>query len=239
MRLGINIDHIATIREARGGSEPDPAWAVPYCEIAGADGITIHLREDRRHIKERDLVILKSVVSTRLNLEMALNDEIIDIAEKICPDQVTIVPEKRQELTTEGGLNVCANREKLEKVIKRFRQKGIEVALFIDPESAQVRASKEVSADAIELHTGAYSNANDSGRYYELKKLSDMTKLACDMGIEVHAGHGLNYFNTGDVVKIKKISELNIGHSIISRAVFVGMENAVRQMKQLIDGYDR
>jgi len=235
MRLGINIDHIATIREARGGIEPDPAWAVPYCEIAGADGITIHLREDRRHIKERDLALLKKIVSVRLNLEMALNDEIIDIAIDSSPDQITIVPEKRQELTTEGGLDVCANRKRLEEVVKKFKERAIEVALFIDPEADQVRAAAEVAADAIEIHTGAYSNARGAKRIDELEKISEVAELAYDCRLDVHAGHGLNYSNVTDIAKIKRITELNIGHSIISRAVFVGIENAVREMKEIIE----
>ncbi len=235
MRLGINIDHIATIREARGGIEPDPAWAVPYCEIAGADGITIHLREDRRHIKERDLALLKKIVSVRLNLEMALNDEIIDIAIDSSPDQITIVPEKRQELTTEGGLDVCANRKRLEEVVKKFKERAIEVALFIDPEADQVRAAAEVAADAIEIHTGAYSNARGTKRIDELEKISEVAELAYDCRLDVHAGHGLNYSNVTDIAKIKRITELNIGHSIISRAVFVGIENAVREMKEIIE----
>jgi len=235
MRLGINIDHIATIREARGGIEPDPAWAVPYCEIAGADGITIHLREDRRHIKERDLALLKKIVSVRLNLEMALNDEIIDIAIDSSPDQITIVPEKRQELTTEGGLDVCANRKRLEEVVKKFKERAIEVALFIDPEAEQVRAATEVAADAIEIHTGAYSNARGAKRIDELEKISEIAELAYDCRLDVHAGHGLNYSNVTDIAKIKRITELNIGHSIISRAVFVGIENAVREMKEIIE----
>ncbi len=235
MRLGINIDHIATIREARGGIEPDPAWAVPYCEIAGADGITIHLRDDRRHIKERDLALLKKIVSVRLNLEMALNDEIIDIAIDSSPDQITIVPEKRQELTTEGGLDVCANRKRLEEVVKKFKERAIEVALFIDPEADQVRAAAEVAADAIEIHTGAYSNARGTKRIDELEKISEVAELAYDCRLDVHAGHGLNYSNVTDIAKIKRITELNIGHSIISRAVFVGIENAVREMKEIIE----
>ncbi len=237
MRLGVNIDHVATLRNVRGGIDPDPVWAVPYCEMAGADGITVHLREDRRHINERDLKLLKNIVSTKLNLEMALNDEIIAIALAAKPDQVTIVPERREEITTEGGLNVIENSEKLLKVIKKFRRQKIEVALFIDPDEDQVTASQYVGADAIEIHTGQYCNSNSDNQEQEKERVKQATKLGVEAGLEVHAGHGLNYKNVGPIADILDIVELNIGHSIISRAIFVGIENAVREMKKVIKEY--
>lgn len=237
MRLGVNIDHVATLRNVRGGIDPDPVWAVPYCEMAGADGITVHLREDRRHINERDLKLLKNIVSTKLNLEMALNDEIIAIALAAKPDQVTIVPERRKEITTEGGLNVIENSEKLLKVIKKFKRQKIEVALFIDPDEDQVAASQYVGADAIEIHTGQYCSSNGDNQEQEKERVKQVTKLGVEAGLEVHAGHGLNYKNVGPIADILDIVELNIGHSIISRAIFVGMENAVREMKKVIKEY--
>ena len=237
MRLGVNIDHVATLRNVRGGIDPDPVWAVPYCEMAGADGITVHLREDRRHINERDLKLLKNIVSTKLNLEMALNDEIIAIALAAKPDQITIVPERREEITTEGGLNVIENSEKLLKVIKKFRRQKIEVALFIDPDEDQVTASQYVGADAIEIHTGQYCNSNSDNQEQEKERVRQVTKLGVEAGLEVHAGHGLNYKNVGPIADILDIVELNIGHSIISRAIFVGIENAVREMKKVIKEY--
>ncbi len=237
MLLGINIDHVATLRNARGGIDPDPVCAVPYCEMAGADSITVHLREDRRHINERDLQLLKNIVSTKLNLEMALNDEIITIALAAKPDQVTIVPERREEITTEGGLNVIENSEKLLKVIKKFRRQKIEVALFIDPDEEQVKASQYVGADAIEIHTGQYCNASGDNQEQEKERVKRVTKFGVEAGLEVHAGHGLNYKNVGPIANILDMAELNIGHSIISRAIFVGIENAVREMKKVIKEY--
>ncbi len=238
MRLGINIDHIATLRNVRGGIEPDPVWAVSYCEMAGADCITVHLREDRRHINERDLKLLKDIVSTKLNLEMALNDEIVEIALAVLPDQVTIVPEKRKELTTEGGLNVIENRNKLEQVIKKFKKQKVGVSLFIDPDNKQVEASKYVDADAIEIHTGQYCNAAGDSQKERLRIVA-ASELGNKLGLNIHAGHGLDYKNVGPIAGILNVEELNIGHSIISRAIFVGLANAVKEMRSVIDSYTR
>ncbi len=241
MRLGINIDHIATLRNVRGGIEPDPVWAVPYCEMAGADCITVHLREDRRHINERDLKLLKDIVSTKLNLEMALNDEIVEIALAVLPDQVTIVPEKREELTTEGGLDVIKNRDKLKQVIKKFKKQKVSVSLFIDPDNKQVEASKYVDADAIEIHTGQYCNAADDSDDSQKERLRIVaaSELGSKLGLNIHAGHGLDYKNVGPIADILNVEELNIGHSIISRAIFVGLANAVKEMRSVIDSYTK
>lgn len=234
-KLGVNIDHVATLREIRRTPYPDPVTAAVIVELAGADGITVHLREDRRHIKERDLYILKEVVKTRLNLEMALSDEIIKIALSVKPDEVCIVPERRMELTTEGGLNVIDNLKKLEEVISDFKANGIKVSLFVDPDPEQIKAAKDVCADYIELHTGKYAEATgDKEKNEELQKLSEAAKFASSLGLKVNAGHGLNYQNVSDVVKIEEIETLNIGHSIISYSVFVGLERAVKEMLRLI-----
>lgn len=233
--LGVNIDHVATLRQARKGIEPDPVYAAVLAELAGAEQITIHLREDRRHIQDRDLKLLKQFVR-RLNLEMALNDEIIQIALEVKPDEVTIVPERRQEITTEGGLDVSKNKQKLLQVIPEFHKHGIEVSLFIDPEIKMIELSKEVGATFIELHTGEYSNAKtEKERLEQLKRLEDSAIYASNIGLRVNAGHGLNYFNTYDVARIPEIEVLNIGHSIISRAVFVGIKEAVKEMKEIIE----
>ncbi len=234
-KLGVNIDHVATVRQARQGVEPDPVHAAVLAELGGADGITIHLREDRRHIQDRDLRILRETVKTKLNLEMATSDEIIAIALAVRPDMATLVPEKREELTTEGGLNVKHNRDKVADAVRKLRDGGIFVSLFIDPDLEQVKESSKIGADAIEIHTGAYAGAMTyNATHQEYEKIFESAKLARKLGMVVNAGHGLNYQNVRQIAVIKDIYELNIGHSIISRAVLVGIERAVREMKALI-----
>ncbi len=233
--LGVNIDHVATLRQARFTPYPDLIEAAKICEKAGADGITVHLREDRRHIQDRDVYSLRKIVNTKLNLEMAATRQIVEIALRVVPDEVCIVPEKRRELTTEGGLDVWGQRRRLAGVVNRLNKKGILVSLFIDPEPKQVRAAKEVGADCVELHTGTYAEAKGKTKQLkELKKLKQAGKLAVKMGLRLNAGHGLNYQNVRPVVRIPGIEDLNIGHSIISRSVFVGLAQAVREMKRLI-----
>ena len=233
IRLGVNIDHVATIRQARGTYEPDPVAAAVLATLGGADGITVHLREDRRHIQDRDVYLLSQTVKTRLNLEMAISEEILQIAEKVQPDEATLVPEKRQELTTEGGLNIAGDREAIRAATNRLREVGVVVSLFIDPEPDQVVAACEVGADAIEFHTGPYAEASRRAEVAkELDRLQQCTELALKRGLRVHLGHGLNYWNVAAVCAIPGVEELNIGHSIVSRAVLVGMERAVREMKE-------
>jgi len=236
-RLGVNIDHIATIREIRHGLEPEPVFAALISEAAGADSIVAHLREDRRHIKERDLCILKEVIKTKLNLEMSIADDIVDIACKLRPDQSTLVPEKRQELTTEGGLDIKSNFKKIKKTSDKLKKQNIEVSLFIDPDKSQIDASKEIGIDMIELHTGRYADAKsqkEQEKYF--RELETAANYAKKKGLSVFAGHGLNYYNVTRVVKIDVIEELNIGYSIICRAALVGLERAVKEMKMLING---
>ena len=231
-RLGVNIDHVATLRQARGGREPDPVWAAVLAELGGADGITVHLREDRRHIQDRDLTLLRQTVRTRLNLEMSVDPEVVAVAVATRPDQVTLVPERRAELTTEGGLDVVGQFDRVAAAVARCREAGLEVSLFIDPDPAQVRASARAGADAVELHTGRYADAGSpEGRQAELGALREAGLAAADSGMTLHAGHGLTYANVPPVARIDGMAELNIGHSIISRAVMVGMESAVREMK--------
>lgn len=233
--LGINVDHIATIRQARGGNDPDPVHAAILAELAGAHGITAHLREDRRHIQDRDIYILKQVIKTSLNLEMALTPEIMKIAIDVLPHMVTLVPEKREERTTEGGLQVREHEKELAKAIETFRQNHILVSLFIAPDLNEIKASKRVGATHIELHTGAYANAtSEAARLEELGKLKDAALAANKFGLHVNAGHGLNYQNVVSVAQIDFMEDLNIGHSIISRASLVGIESAVRDMLALI-----
>ncbi|APG27440.1 pyridoxine 5'-phosphate synthase [Syntrophotalea acetylenivorans] len=235
--LGVNVDHVATVRQARGIDEPDPVTAAAFAELAGAECITVHLREDRRHIQDRDVEILRRTVKTRLNLEMAATEEMIGIALKVLPDCVTLVPEKREELTTEGGLDVVHLRSTLKEQVATLRQGGMLVSLFIDPDLEQVKASHRVGAQAIELHTGSYCEASDeASRKAELGKLEMAMKAAKKLGLQVNAGHGLNYVNVRDVVALGGIAELNIGHSIVARAVLVGMERAVREMVALLKG---
>ena len=235
IRLGVNIGHVATVREARKGIEPDPVAAAVLCELAGADGIVCHLREDRRHLKDRDLSLLRQIVRTHLNLEMAATEEMIKKAISVLPDMVTLVPEKRQEITTEGGLDITANYDYLEEVTATLRANNIIVSFFIDPDIYQIKAAAKLGADYVELHTGSYANASDLNQVVEeLERIKSMAAAAAKLGLGVSAGHGLNYHNVTDIAKIKQIEELNIGHSIISRAVLVGMERAVREMIALI-----
>jgi pyridoxine 5-phosphate synthase len=235
IRLGVNIDHVATVRQARRAHEPDPVAAAVLATLGGADGITVHLREDRRHIQDRDVYLLRDTVTTRLNLEMAAYDEIIAIALKVKPDEATLVPEKRQELTTEGGLDVVANVASVSAAINQLKAAGIHVSLFIDPEPHQVEAAHKLKADAIEFQTASYSEAKgEAAIARELEKLRVATAQAVAFGLHVHMGHGLNYWNVRPIVRIAGVEELNIGHSIVSRAVLVGMERAVREMKQVM-----
>ncbi len=234
-KLGVNIDHVATVREIRHGVEPEPVFAALICQQAGADSIVVHLREDRRHIKERDLYILKKVVKTKLNLEMSTAQDIVEIACQVKPDQATLVPEKRQEITTEGGLDVLSNFKKIKKVSSCLEKQGIAVSLFIDPDKRQIDASKKLGVKIIELHTGRYAEAQTiaaQNRY--LRELEKAVAYAKDKGLMVNAGHGLNYYNVARIAQIKDIEELNIGYSIVCRAVIVGLERAVREMKTLI-----
>ena len=233
--LGVNIDHIATLRQARGISYPDPVQAAIEAEEAGADGITLHLREDRRHIQDRDVRLISEVLQTRMNLEMAVTEEMLVIAEDICPKHVCLVPEKRQELTTEGGLNVAGNLPAVKEACRRLAAKGIEVSLFIDPEAAQIAAAVECEAPAIELHTGAYADAGTpQSMKAELERIQGAVDYALEKGLVVNAGHGLNYQNVEPVAAIAGINELNIGHSIISRALFTGLKPAIKEMKTLM-----
>ena len=233
--LGVNIDHVATLRQARRTYEPDPVAAAVLCELAGCHGITVHLREDRRHIQGRDVEILRKIVQTKLNLEMAVSEEIISFAERLRPDNVCLVPEKREEVTTEGGLDVAGNEKKVTEAVKRLRGAGIVVSIFIDPVEGQIEAAARSGADFVELHTGLYANARgESDRREELGKLIESGRAASGCGLRVNAGHGLTYRNVRPVLQIPRLEELNIGHSIISRAVLVGMERAVREMLELV-----
>ncbi len=238
IKLCVNVDHIATLRQARGGIEPDPIAGAKLCEDAGADGITIHLREDRRHIIDTDVIKLKDSVQGKLNLEMALSDEIIDFALKIIPDQITLVPEKREELTTEGGLDVANNFEKISETIKRFKDKGIIVSLFVEPDNKTVELSKQSGADYIEIHTGTYCNATDPMTIEnEIQKIYTAARLGQGLGIGINAGHGLNYSNIIPIIQTPALDELNIGHSIISRSIFSGIKNAVTDMITIIKSH--
>lgn len=233
--LGVNVDHVATLREARGVNYPDPVAAGIAAEMAGASLITVHLREDRRHIRERDVEILRQVVKTRLNLEMAAIPEIVRLALSFRPDQVCLVPEKREELTTEGGLDCKSNEESLKEVVSSLKEAGIIVSLFIDPDPSQIKAAKETGAPFIEIHTGQYCEAKgEEAVGLELKRIKEAVKAALDLGIRVNAGHGLNYHNVIPIARIGQIEDLNIGHSIVARAVMVGMDRAVREMLALI-----
>jgi pyridoxine 5-phosphate synthase len=234
-KLGVNIDHVATLRQARGGAEPDPVAAAAIAEFAGADGITVHLREDRRHIQDRDLTLLRKTIKTRLNLEMAATDEMVSIAQQIKPDMCTLVPEKRLELTTEGGLDVRCNMEQIKSAVERLRGAGIPVSLFIDADPDQIKAADKAGADFIEIHTGLFADAADwKSEENELIRIENGVKLALKLGLGVNAGHGLNYANIKRITSIKGIDEYNIGHSIISRAVMAGLERAVRDMVELV-----
>ena len=235
IRLGVNVDHVATLRQARRVDVPDPLEAALLAEGAGAEGITVHLREDRRHIQERDVELLRARVKTKLNLEMAVTPAMVAYAENARPDDACFVPEKREELTTEGGLDVVAHKEKVAAAVKRLQENGIHVSLFIDAEKAQIETAREVGAHGIEIHTGGYCNAADAAREKELQAVIAAARLARSLGLEVHGGHGLNYQNVSPIAHIAEIVELNIGHSIIARAVIVGIEAAVREMKEALN----
>lgn len=236
MLLGVNIDHVATVREARKTFEPDPVMAAALAILGGADGITIHLREDRRHAQDRDLRLLREVVHCELNLEMAVTDEMVRIALEVKPDMVTLVPEKRQELTTEGGLDMMGQKEYIKETIKKIQGAGIPVSLFINPNIMDVDISKEIGADMVEIHTGIYANAKGKKQEKELHRVIEAVKVTNKLGLFANAGHGLNYFNIKNIASIAGVRGLYIGHSIISRAVLVGIERAVREMKELMRG---
>jgi pyridoxine 5-phosphate synthase len=232
--LGVNIDHVATVRQARKTYEPDPVWAAALAELGGADGITLHLREDRRHIQDRDLRLLRETVTVKLNLELACDNDVLGIACDVIPEQATLVPERREEITTEGGLDVAARREAVAAAVGRLRDAGIAVSLFLDPDKRQIEAAADLRVDAVELHTGQYALAKDKAQQQQLVVLADAGKLVRDAGMVLHAGHGLTYRNVIPVARIAGVHELNIGHSIVARAVMVGFERAVREMKQLV-----
>ena len=235
MKLSINIDHVATLREARGGLEPDPVTAAHLCEIAGAHGIVCHLREDRRHINDRDLRLLRDTVKTRLDLEMAATDEIVTVAIDTLPELATLVPERRQELTTEGGLDVRGNRHRLRDVVARLQDHEIQVSLFVDPLPEQIESAREIGADKIEIHTGAYANARTEDQQRELLDVVRASaRMARELGLGVNAGHGLNYLNVIPFRATGEIDEVSIGHAVIARALFVGIDRAVKEMLALV-----
>jgi len=234
-RLSVNVDHVATVRQARLDKEPDPVTAALMAELAGADGITMHLREDRRHIQDRDLNIVRQVLKTGLNLEMAATEEMRGIALDIKPDMVTLVPENRQELTTEGGLDLLTNMDRLKGFVSSLRDGGIPVNLFINPDHESIRQSHRIGADGVEIHTGSYANAVDAaGKEAELKRIGDAIALAAKLGMKIHAGHGLDYHNVGAVAALGGIDEFAIGFSIIARSIYTGITEAVREMKALV-----
>ena len=234
-RLGVNIDHVATLRQARGGTDPDPLAAAVLVELAGADGIVVHLREDRRHIQDRDLQLLRELIRTKLDLEMADDETMAKIALTVKPDMVTLVPEKRQELTTEGGLDAVVHKDRIQQIVAILHNASIPVSLFIEPDLAQIKAAHKISADFVELHTGRYANAKRSKEAdAEVEAITQAAKLAYKLGMGVNAGHGLNYQNVKRLTHIPEIVEYNIGHSIVARAVLVGLDQAVREMKALL-----
>ena len=232
--LGVNIDHVANVRQARKTIEPDPVQFAFLAELGGADSITVHLREDRRHIQDRDIFLLKETIKTKLNLEMAATEEMLHISKKLLPDLVTLVPEKRKEVTTEGGLNVKDNSNYLKDYVKNLKSSNIEVSAFIDSEREQIISSSEIGFDYIELHTGKYADSKGKEQAEELQKIIESTYYANDLGLVVNAGHGLNYQNVEKIASINNINELNIGHSIVARALAIGLEKAVREMKTII-----
>lgn len=234
IKLGVNIDHVATLRQARMGVEPEPVMAAKIAEKAGADGITIHLREDRRHIQDKDVYEIKKAISIPLNLEMACSDDIINIARDVLPVTCTIVPEKRQEITTEGGLDAAGQYDLVSNTVMRLQEKGIKVSLFIEPDKVQIDAAKKMGAEYIEIHTGLYANTEGEAHIKELNRIKEAAVYAHSIGLIVNAGHGLNYTNTQSIVEIPYMHEFNIGHSIISRAVFTGLETAVKDMIKII-----
>ena len=233
-KLGVNIDHIANVREARKTIEPDPVQFAFLAELGGADSITVHLREDRRHIQDRDVFLLKETIKTKLNLEMAATEEMLEIAKKVLPDYVTLVPEKREEVTTEGGLDVKSKVKYLKNFVGNLKESNIEVSAFIDPLAEQINYSREIGFKFIELHTGKYAELSGYHQYEELQRIIESTHEANDIGLVVNAGHGLNYNNVKGIASIKNMNELNIGHSIVARALAVGLEKSVREMKSLI-----
>ena len=232
--LGVNIDHIANVRQARKTVEPDPVQYAFLAELGGADSITVHLREDRRHIQNRDVFLLRDTIKTKLNLEMAATEEMLKISKKLVPDYVTLVPEKREEVTTEGGLDVHNNKEYLKNYVRNLKDSNIEVSAFVDPLNEQIKSSKEIGFNFVELHTGKYADSKGHQQYIELQKIIESSYYAIDLGLSVNAGHGLNYQNVEKIASINNINELNIGHSIVARALAVGLEKAVREMKTLI-----
>ncbi len=234
VRLGVNIDHVATIRNARGGIHPDPVQSAKLAQFAGADGITAHLREDRRHISDNDIYRLKKEINLPLNLEMAATDEMLEIALKTKPNAACIVPEKRTEVTTEGGLDVIFNQTKLIQIIKTLKKANIRVSLFVDPDVNQIRKSKEIGADIVEIHTGTYCNNKGQAKENEFAKIKECAKIAHEIGLECHAGHGLDFDTAKEIAQIEEIVELNIGHFLIGESIFLGLEKAVKQMKQAI-----
>jgi pyridoxine 5-phosphate synthase len=235
IKLFINVDHVATVRQARLHVEPDPVQAAVLAEMGGADGITIHLREDRRHIQDRDVALLRATIKTPLNFEMAATNEMVRIAVDISPEQATLVPERREEVTTEGGLQVASNERVIKRVVTRLQKAGILVASFVDPRSKHIKASHEIGSDAVELNTGRYSELTDTAkREEELERIREAAEYAASLGMAVHAGHGLTYKNVGPVAQVGFIEELNIGHNVVARAIFVGMERAVREMAEAI-----
>lgn len=239
MKLGVNVDHVATLRQARRVTVPDPIMAAEICEQAGCDSIVCHLREDRRHINDEDLKKLRKVVKTKLNLEMSCAEEIVNIALKVKPDQATLVPERREEVTTEGGLDVVSNQKIISKVVERLNSENIVVSLFIDPEESQIEAAKQIGVECIELHTGRYADAHSESEVdRELQSLIQSGKFARNLNLKVFAGHGLNYDNVKRIAGIREIEELNIGHSIVARAVFTGLEKAVKDMLVLLKSLD-
>jgi pyridoxine 5-phosphate synthase len=233
--LGVNIDHVATLRQARGTRYPDPVHAALMAEQAGADAITVHLREDRRHIQERDVELLAKVIETRINLEMAVTDEMIAITERLRPADCCLVPERREELTTEGGLDVAGQLDRIREACLRLAATGVRVSLFIDPDPRQVEAARAAGAPVVELHTGRYADRGErQARQVEFERVVDAARQAAECGLTVHAGHGLNYHNVTPISAIPQVSELNIGHAVVARAVFVGLTEAVREMKRLM-----
>ena len=232
--LGVNIDHIANVRQARRTIEPDPVQFAFLAELGGADSITVHLREDRRHIQDRDIFLLKETIKTKLNLEMAATDEMLEIAKKLRPDYVTLVPEKREEVTTEGGLDVKSKVKYLKNFVGNLKESNMQVSAFIDPLADQINYSKEIGFNFIELHTGKYAELSGSNQHKELQRIIESTHIANDLGLVVNAGHGLNYNNVREIASINNMNELNIGHSIVARALAIGLEKSVREMKSLI-----
>ncbi|MDR3232668.1 MAG: pyridoxine 5'-phosphate synthase [Planctomycetaceae bacterium] len=237
IRLGVNIDHIATLRQARRTVEPDPVWAAALAELGGADGITVHLREDRRHIQDRDVKVLRETVHCKLNLEMACSEEIVQFACNIVPEQATLVPEKRQEVTTEGGLDAAGQFSAIQSIVKRLQDKGISVSLFLAPDLPQIEAGIKMKCDAVEIHTGAYANApfGSEAAETELRRIRSAAEIVNSANVHLHAGHGLTYRNVAPAAAVPKMRELNIGHSIIARALMTGLTDAVKEMKRLIN----